>query len=45
MDFFELYMVRDINKIQVEFEMGGYASVWKGIIAPDRFEKWKIYDA
>ena len=32
-----------INKIQVEFEREGYASIWTGEIAPDRSEKMKIY--
>ena len=32
-----------INKIQVEFEREGYASIWTVEIAPDRSEKMKIY--
>lgn len=28
------------NKIQVELEKEGYASMWTGVMAP---EKWKIF--
>ena len=30
-----------INKIQVKFQKGGYASIWTEFIAPDRSEKGK----
>ena len=32
-----------INKIQVEFEREGYASIWTEEIVPDRSEKMRIY--
>ena len=32
------------NKIQVQLEKGGYASILAGVVAPDRSEKnWKIF--
>ena len=34
---------KSIDKIQFEFEKEGYASIWTGVIAPDRSELWKIY--
>ena len=32
-----------INKIQVEFEKGGFASILLGVKAPDRHGKLKIF--
>ena len=32
-----------INKIQVQFEKEGYASIWPGVTAPDRYEKLQFF--
>lgn len=40
MDFIEIYM--PINTIQIEFVNGGYASIWAGVIALGRSQKWKM---
>ena len=41
--FVEIYMVLDFQKIQVEFEKEGYASIWPGVLAPDKHEKLQIF--
>ena len=40
---FKFIWYMTINKIQIEFEKGGYTSVWTVAIATDRSQKWKIY--
>lgn len=32
-----------VSKIQVEFEKGSCASIWTGVMAPDRPERLRIF--